>query len=48
MPKGTLDTAEEMVYETNAQGRAVEHELLLTGAMDDNPHERIQVQLVVQ
>jgi hypothetical protein len=48
LAKGSLDTAEEMVYETDAQGRAVEHELLLTGAMDDSPNERIQVQLVIQ
>jgi len=39
MPKGALDTAEEMVYETDAQGRAVQHGLWLTGAMDDNPNE---------
>jgi hypothetical protein len=48
MAQGSLDTAEEVVYETDAHGRAVEHELLLTGAMDDNPHERIQVRLVIQ
>ena len=48
MPKGALDTAEEMVYETDAQGRLLEHRFWLTGAIDGSPHERIHLELGLQ